>query len=102
MLDIAEKFSELQWLERERFSQGILNGADSHEWAQDTDPNVKLRNRYFNIQPWAKNRIHLRVPPGCCDYINASPIVLRSAGGSKENKYIATQGPKEGLVSHLW
>jgi protein-tyrosine phosphatase len=42
------------------------------------------------------------VPPGHCNYINASPIVLRSADGSKETKYIATQGPKEGLVSHLW
>src|SRR5437773_11932775 len=76
VLDILKKFAELQWLERERLSQWSLDGADSsHQWPQDSDPEIKPRNRYFNVLPWANNRIHQRVPPGHRAYINASPRV---------------------------
>jgi protein-tyrosine phosphatase len=42
------------------------------------------------------------VPEGQNDYINASPIILKSAKTGKERKYIAMQGPKEGSISHVW
>ena len=84
-----------------------------------------VRNRYTNVQPWDNARVKLRTPIGGSDYVNASPISLRSltpssrhrgrrkasqeTGNSvaqqvdlQENRYIATQGPKEGQFSHFW
>ena len=85
---------------------------------------VLARNRYGNIQPWDSSRIRLKVPIGGSDYVNASPISLKSrsalsspnarsiASGEQESastnpgllhsKYIATQGPREGQFSHFW
>ena len=63
----------------------------SHRWALEDDPEVKARNRYMNVQAWANSRIHLRVPDGKCDFINASPIVLRDSLSQEERRYIATQ-----------
>lgn len=48
------------------------------------------------MEPFAANRIHLQVPEGENDYINASPITLG------KRKYIATQGPKDTGVGHFW
>lgn len=77
-----------------------LQNADS-PWKLDRSSVVTSRNRYLNIQPWANSRIALKVPEGQCDYVNASPIVLKdSAGHGSEDKYIATQGPKD--TSHFW
>jgi len=54
------------------------------------------RNRYMNVEPYAQNRIKLRVNDGANDYINASPIQLGS------RRYIATQGPKDTSVNHFY
>ena len=59
-------------------------------WAIIRTPEAISRNRYSNIYPWADNRIRLNVPPGKCDYINASPIVLEH-GRQGVKRYIATQ-----------
>lgn len=61
----------------------------------------------MNIQPWANNRVRLQVPDGSLhDYINASPIVLRSPLAPPERRpplqYIAMQGPKFGTTDHAW
>jgi protein-tyrosine phosphatase len=50
----------------------------------------------LNVEPYAQNRIKLRLPDGFNDYINASPIQLG------ERKYIATQGPKDTSVNHFY
>ena len=73
---------------------------------------VVSRNRYANVQPWDASRIKLRTPISGSDYVNASPIVLKSrspvSGSSNvdvsvlEVRYIATQGPKQGQISHFW
>lgn len=62
----------------------------SAKFARLSGDEVSLRNRYANINPFANNRVRLNVPDGVNDYINASPIVLRSAAGG-ERHYIATQ-----------
>lgn len=54
------------------------------------------RNRYMNVEPYARNRVKLKVAEGVNDYINASPIQLG------RRKYIATQGPKETSVNHFY
>lgn len=50
----------------------------------------------MNVEPYAQNRIKLKVPDGVNDYINASPIQLG------KRRYIATQGPKETSVNHFY
>jgi protein-tyrosine phosphatase len=72
-----------------------------------TGPHLRLLDRYVNIQPWQNNRVRLQVPEGEVDYINASPIVLRSTkrkggGEEEEHRYIAMQGPKQVSVGHVW
>lgn len=38
------------------------------------------RNRYANVQPWDSSRIKLKSPIGGSDYVNASPIRLKTLG----------------------
>lgn len=63
----------------------------SHRWALEGDLEVRARNRYANVQAWANSRIHLKVPEGECDFINASPIILKDSVTQEERRYIATQ-----------
>lgn len=72
-------------------AEGRDSNDPSHRWALEEDPEVKARNRYGNVQAWANSRIHLRVPEGECDFINASPIVLEDTVTLAERRYIATQ-----------
>lgn len=72
-------------------AEGLLSDDPSHRWALEGDPQVKARNRYANVQAWANSRVHLRVPEGECDFINASPIVLQDSATQTERRYIATQ-----------
>lgn len=84
-------------------------------------PQVKFRNRYLNVQPWERSRIHLKVAEGKSDYINASPISLRDPRSGVETTFIAaqvscyldelsikpgvdssSQGPKQSGLSHFW
>ncbi|KAL9624578.1 MAG: hypothetical protein Q9160_001242 [Pyrenula sp. 1 TL-2023] len=100
--EINQKFQELEWKQRFRLSHANQNPTSSR-YAIDKTIDILLRNRYGNIQPWAKSRIKLKVPDGHCDYINASPIVLKNTSRpSLETKYIATQGPKDNQFSHFW
>ncbi|KAI9823292.1 MAG: hypothetical protein M1832_002516 [Thelocarpon impressellum] len=109
--EMLEKFNELEWQQRVRLMQGLMDGENGKRWAREHDEQVRLRNRYPNVQPWKENRIHLRVPATHCDYINASPIVLHGkvseagedgGGDPPEKAYIATQGPKDGQFNHIW
>jgi protein-tyrosine phosphatase len=90
------------WIERNRVLQGVLDPSPDHQWATSQGPETKLLDRYQNVRPWTNNRIRLRVPEGQNDYINASPISLKSQRTGKESKYIAMQGPKEGSTDHVW
>lgn len=46
--------------------------------------------------------MHLRVPEGANDYINASPITLIATRSGTRLRYIATQGPKADSWPHFW
>lgn len=48
------------------------------------------------------SRIHLQVPEGESDYINASPIALTDPRTGCVFSYIAAQGPKQTGLSHFW
>ncbi|EFW20305.1 hypothetical protein D8B26_003293 [Coccidioides posadasii str. Silveira] len=100
--ELRSKFEELEWIQRSRISAGLLAGDPSHKWALESSPMVKERSRYANVQAWANSRIHLKVPPGECDFINASPIELKDTQSQEVVRYIATQGPKEGHLAHFW
>ena len=97
---IRAKFNDLAWKEKLRILQGRQDPAS--QWVQDHSPHIVKRNRYGNVQPWEKSRIHLKVPQGKSDYINASPIILRNPPTGVEMKFIATQGPIESGLSHFW
>ncbi|GKZ59151.1 hypothetical protein AnigIFM49718_005012 [Aspergillus niger] len=100
--EIYDKFEELEKEERMRLNEGMLTNDPAHPYALEQDPEVSARNRYDNVQAWANSRIHLRVPEGECDFINASPIILRDSVTQEERTYIATQGPIIGYLSHFW
>ncbi|KAI9747721.1 MAG: hypothetical protein M1815_003940 [Lichina confinis] len=100
--EIQERFQDLEWLQRSRLLQSLQNLDPTSPWAQEQSYEVKIRNRYLNIQPWANNRIHLKVPSGQCDYINASPIVLADAKTHPKRRYIASQGPRAEQLGHFW
>ncbi|KAI9771467.1 MAG: hypothetical protein M1840_002087 [Geoglossum simile] len=100
--EIIEKFQELEWLQRDRILKSTLEPGPDSPWAVENTAHTKARNRYTNVHPWANNRIHLQVPPDHCDYINASPILLRGLKSGEDKRYIATQGPKEGQFNHIW
>ncbi|EEP82620.1 conserved hypothetical protein [Uncinocarpus reesii 1704] len=100
--ELRSKFEELEWLQRSRISAGLLAGDPSHKWALESNPVIRERSRYANVQAWANSRIHLKVPPGECDFINASPIELKDTKTQEAVRYIATQGPKNGHLSHFW
>lgn len=80
---------------------------------------MTLRNRYLNVDPFANNRVQLKVPDGEDDYINASPIVMRTTKSGVAKNFIATQvrwremrcegmhltrwqGPKDNTHGHIW
>lgn len=116
--EIDAKFQEIVWLERNRMVSAVSNPSPDFRWARVTGDHRKL-DRYMNIQPWENNRVRLHVPVRKQDYINASPVTLRSvspAAHSQQNKdssvedlasggpdrYIAMQGPKHKTTDHVW
>jgi protein-tyrosine phosphatase len=101
-IDIRRKFLELEDLQNKRLTES-LNSLDSNSrWKIDDSQEARSRNRYSNIAAWERNRVRLNVPEETCDYINASPINLRSRKDGSLKRYIATQGPKEGQLNHMW
>ncbi|OJD38135.1 protein-tyrosine phosphatase [Diplodia corticola] len=100
--EITEKFETLGWQERKRIAEGALQTNSPSRWSRVTGGLVAQRNRYMNVDPFAANRVQLKVPEGHDDYINASPIIVRSAKTGAVKKYIATQGPKDNTHHHMW
>ncbi|KAL8856894.1 MAG: hypothetical protein Q9178_006483 [Gyalolechia marmorata] len=98
--EIRFKFQDLECRQLLRIAEGRRDPASN--WTQDTAKQTRLRNRYFNVQPWDKSRIRLQVPSGESDYINASPITLEDPLTGGVFSYIAAQGPKEAGLSHFW
>ncbi|KAL8777990.1 MAG: hypothetical protein Q9213_007616 [Squamulea squamosa] len=98
--EIRNKFRDLEDRQLLRIAEGRRDPASI--WTQDTTKQTRLRNRYLNVQPWDKSRIHLQVPSGESDYINASPITLEDPRTGAVFYYIATQGPKQTGLSHFW
>ncbi|EGP83319.1 unnamed protein product [Zymoseptoria tritici ST99CH_1A5] len=99
--DLHSKFVDLEWQQRNRLAQGTshpANGSpDSSPFARLTGTHISSRNRYLNVEPFAANRVKLRVASASDnDYINASPISLG------KRRYIATQGPKDTSVAHFY
>ncbi|PNP50353.1 hypothetical protein THARTR1_08957 [Trichoderma harzianum] len=72
------------------------------EWDKYKQSNGKM-DRYEDFRPWAHNRVELHVPENKYDYVNASPITLRSSDSSHPPLcYIAMQGPTKPSFDHVW
>jgi protein-tyrosine phosphatase len=120
---ISKRFQDLEWHQRFRLQHGYTH-PETSPFRMDKSDTVVNRNRYGNVQPWDPSRVKLRTPIDGSDYINASPIILKSQvsrpstnldstpsgmpeGSSPsdkpfEMKYIATQGPKDDQFVHFW
>ncbi|EME39871.1 hypothetical protein DOTSEDRAFT_178713 [Dothistroma septosporum NZE10] len=98
--ELHNKFVDLEWQQRNRLLEGTQksgqNGESPSQWSRLDSEVVMNRNRYMNVEPFAQNRIKLKVAEGVYDYINASPIQLG------KRRYIATQGPKDTSVNHFY
>ncbi|KAK0263037.1 tyrosine protein phosphatase 1 [Friedmanniomyces endolithicus] len=94
------KFVDLEWQQRNRLLQGTQSPTSPTDppspWSRLTGDAISARNRYLNVEPYAHNRVKLKVAGAANDYINASPIVLG------KRRYIATQGPKDTNVNHFY
>jgi protein-tyrosine phosphatase len=120
---IQKRFQDLEWHQRFRLQHGYIH-PDTSPFRVDRSDTVVSRNRYGNIQPWDPSRVRLKMPIGGSDYINASPISLKSHAPTpptgpdstpasmpdnyssaiklSEMRYIATQGPKDDQFAHFW
>ena len=120
--EILQGFHELEWKQRFRLQHGSQNPQTS-AYRVERSMVILERNRYGNVQPWDASRIRLKNPIGGSDYVNASPITLKSRTKTARSststpvstsrspstspappvsRYIATQGPKEGQYSLFW
>ncbi|KAF2815049.1 uncharacterized protein BDZ99DRAFT_189443 [Mytilinidion resinicola] len=104
--EIHQRFIDLEWEQRNRIAQAQQAGNDpdapASQWVRPSGDIVVARNRYANVDPYLNNRVKLQVPEGHNDYINASPIVLKSTVSGTETRFIATQGPKSDITAHIW
>lgn len=92
-IEIHQKFNEIEILQAARLSgaRESVAGNESQKWVLENRPEILPRNRYINIQVWSHSRIHLKVPDGDCDFINASPISLSHSKTGSPARYIAAQ-----------
>ncbi|KAI1504106.1 phosphatases II [Biscogniauxia marginata] len=103
--EIESKFEEVSLQEQDRVLRAAENASPNHQFARLPLSETKHLDRYMNIFPWANNRVKLQVPSGTSDYVNASPIILRSPLRPDERpplRYIAMQGPKAITTGHVW
>ena len=89
-------------MNRVRDGMTAIDTEQPPQWARCSGDAYAPRNRYMNVDPYQANRVHLDVPEDAFDYINASPIALKSTKSGTVLKYIATQGPKADSWSHFW
>lgn len=92
--DLLGKFKFIQNQEDGRLREAT-NGTVNSRWSLGVsiEPRNDARNRYVNIMPYERNRVHLKTLSGN-DYINASYVKVNVPGQSIEpGYYIATQGP---------
>ncbi|KAJ4412674.1 hypothetical protein N0V91_000436 [Didymella pomorum] len=100
----GSKWNDLEWAQMNRLRDGMAptESEEPSKWARCCGEPYAPRNRYMNVDPYQANRVHLEVPEDADDYINASPIELKSTKSGTVLKYIATQGPKADSWSHIW
>ncbi|KFY34684.1 hypothetical protein V494_06565 [Pseudogymnoascus sp. VKM F-4513 (FW-928)] len=98
--ETADKFASLAWLERTRQADGRTN--EDSKWARCDGDMTGSRDRFGDIFVWKNNRVKLQVPEDTNDYINASPITIKSHRTPLQSKFIAMQGPKQSTTDHVW
>lgn len=102
---LRKKFQFIQKQEDDRLREATseLVGKNS-AWSLGVSikPFNDLRNRYVNIMPYEKTRVHLNVLEGN-DYINASYVKVDVPHQSlSPGYYIATQGPTRHTYTQFW
>ncbi|KAM6480580.1 protein-tyrosine phosphatase-like protein [Trichoderma sp. SZMC 28011] len=91
--DIEINHRELYWAEQPREKDGL----------RYKQSNVRMDRYDEDYTPWAHNRVKLQVPENTYDYVNASPITLKSFSTITPSlRYIAMQGPTNPSFDHVW
>lgn len=102
--ELNQKFNFIQYEEDKRLQEATREANNSSEWSLgvSVEEANDFRNRYINIMPYEKNRVHLNVKRGN-DYINASYINVSVPEQSiSSGYYIATQGPTKNTWGQFW
>ncbi|CCK70543.1 tyrosine protein phosphatase PTP1 KNAG_0E02840 [Huiozyma naganishii CBS 8797] len=104
--DLKKKFSFIQIQEDERLREATNAANHYSRWSLGVSisPENDLRNRYVNIMPYERNRVHLQSRgKNSNDYINASYTKVDVPGQSMSpGYYIATQGPTKATWEQFW
>lgn len=101
MIEQTAKYDKLCVLEASRVRASRSTPSDP-QWSRFHPTETLNRDRFNDIFVWKKNRVPLRVPEKHCDYVNASPIELKSKVTGEETRYIAMQAPKKETTDHVW
>ena len=102
--ELNQKFNSIQHEEDRRLQEtmGKLNQQSKWTLGVSVEEINDFRNRYINIMPYEKNRVHLNVEKGH-DYINASYVKVDVSQQSiSSGYYIATQGPTRNTWGQFW
>lgn len=102
--ELKRKFNSIQGEEDKRLREATTDLANESRWSLGVSiqPQNDFRNRYVNIMPYERNRVHLNVAKGN-DYINASHVKVDVPDQSlSAGYYIATQGPTKNTSGQFW
>lgn len=102
--DLKKKFTFIQNEEDKRLRDAVNDTSKDSRWSLGVsiEPQNDFRNRYVNIMPYERNRVHLDVEEGN-DYMNASYVKVEVPTQSiNPGYYIATQGPTSNTWDQFW
>lgn len=102
--ELKRKFNFIQDEEDKRLREATGELSNMSKWSLGVSiqPQNDFRNRYVNIMPYERNRVHLDVAKGN-DYINASHVKVEVPHQSlSAGYYIATQGPTRNTSGQFW
>ncbi|CAL9727791.1 tyrosine-protein phosphatase 1 [Monosporozyma unispora] len=102
--ELKKKFNFIQNEEDKRLREATTDLKNVSRWSLGVSIQAKndFRNRYVNIMPYERNRVHLNVLKGN-DYVNASYVKVEVPHQSTSaGYYIATQGPTKNTWGQFW
>jgi len=76
----------------------IQESSPKYPWTEAEGESVKAKNRFINILPFDRTRVHLAEFRTGSDYINANYVM----SGLERREYVAAQGPLHTTLDDFW